>query len=159
MWKKVLISGAVGAAILGAGGTALAATGSSSPSPTPSTTSSTPATHSGHTKAKHRIAATMRRTVQATWVTGKDGHFVTHDAIRGTATVGTSSITVKAADGTSETFAVTSKTKVRDKGDLKKVVPFSTVHNDDVVGVLGTGSGSSLTATQIVDAGPPSTTS
>lgn len=151
MWKKVLVSGAVGAALLGAGGTALAASGDSSPAPGPAT-SSTPA----HPKAEAGRAM-LRRTVHATWTTRKDGQFVTHDAIRGTASVGTSSITVKAADGTTETFAVSSTTKVRDKGDLKKTVPFSTVHDGDAVGVLGTSSSTGLTAKQIVDAPQPTT--
>jgi uncharacterized protein YcfJ len=151
MWKKVLISGAVGAAILGAGGTALAASGDSSPAPAP--TSSSPSTHSGHAKAKAKVGTELRRALYGSLTTkGKDGKFVTHDAIRGTVTaVSPTSITVKAADNTSETYAVTSTTKVRDD---KTSSTIGAVKVNDVVGVLGTGSGT-LTATHIIDRGIP----
>ena len=157
MWKKVLISGAVGAAILGAGGTALAASGGSSPTPSPNTTASTPSTHSGHAKAQGKAGAALRRTLHATWVTkGKDGQFVTHDAIRGTVTaVDSGSITVLAADKTSETYVVTSTTKVRDD---KAASTIGEVNTGDAVGVLGTGTGT-LSATHIVDRGTPKATS
>lgn len=152
MWKKVLISGAVGAAILAAGGTALAASGAGSPSPAPATTSSGQTAHAGHPEAALRVRAVLRRTLHATWTTGRDGSFTTHDAIRGTVTaVSPSSVTVRAADGTSETYAVTPSTKVRDKGALKTTVSITSVHTGDTAAVLGTGTGS-LTATQIVDA-------
>lgn len=160
MWKKVLVSGAVGAAILGAGGTALAASGGSSPAPSPNAASSTPSTHAGHAKAKDKAGAALRRTLHATWVTkGKDGQFVTHDAVRGTVTAvtapgptdSTGSITVKPADGKLETYVVTSTTKVRDD---KKPSTIGAVKVNDVVGVLGTGSGP-FTATHIVDRGTP----
>lgn len=157
MWKKVLISGAVGAAILGAGGTALAATGGSSPAPGPTTASSAPSTHTAHPKAKARIGATLRRTVHATWVTkGKDGTFVTHDTIRGTVSaVSSTSITVQAADATPQTYAVTPATTVRDD---KAPSTIGAVKVGDAVGVLGTGTGTP-TATHIIDRGTPSSPS
>lgn len=157
MWKKILISGAVGAAILGAGGTALAASGGSSPAPNP-TASSTPSTHSGHAKAKDRAGAVLRRTLHATWVTkGKDSTFVTHDAIRGIVQPGvsTTSITVKAADGTAETYQINGSTKVHVKGD-STAASAADIKSGDAVGVVGTASGTgTLTATHIVDRGTP----
>lgn len=155
MWKKILISGAVGAVILGAGGTALAASGNSS-SPTPPGAATTgPSTHSAHAKAKGKSKAgdELRRALHGTWVTkGKDGKPVTHDAIRGTVSaVSSTSITVTAADATSETYTVNSwTTKVRDD---KKPSVISAVAVKDVVAVLGTGTGTNLTATHIVDRG------
>jgi hypothetical protein len=86
-----------------------------------------------------------------------DNSFVTHDAIRGTVTaVSASSITVKAADGVSQTYAITSTTKVR----LRKGQPgngngrgaagtISDVHTGDKVAVVGTGT-TSLTAQHVV---------
>ena len=149
MWKKILVGGAVGAAVLGAGGTALAASGGSSPAPPPTTTSSPKATGQ-HPKAHKDVRAVLRRTVQATWVTRDKGTFVTHDAIRGVVTAAGPSITVKAADGTSETYVVNAATKVHHRGDKTSTAP---VQQGDRVAVLGTGT-STLTATQILDAGP-----
>jgi hypothetical protein len=94
--------------------------------------------------------------------------FVTHDAIRGeVTTISPTSITVKAADGVTQTYAVTATTKVR----LHKSAPATTapgtggaagkgtgtagtisdVHTGDKVAVTGTGT-TSLTAQHIVDA-------
>ncbi len=102
----------------------------------------------------------MERALHAQWVTrkaGSPGTFVTHDAIRGEVTaVSASSITVKAADGVSQTYAVTGSTKVH----LRKATPgkpragttgtIGDVHTGDQVAVAGTGT-SSLTAEQVVD--------
>lgn len=149
MWKKILVSGAVGAAILGAGGTALAASGGSGPAPAPTTTNS-PKAAGQHPKAHKHARSELRRSVQATWVTkGKSG-FVTHDAIRGVVMSAGPSITVLAADGTSETWVVNASTKVHHRGDKTSTAP---VQVKDRVAVLGTGT-STLTATQILDAGP-----
>ena len=78
--------------------------------------------------------------------------FVTHDAIRGQVTaVSATSITVKAADNVSETYAVTSSTKVRSRADGKgKAGSIGEVKSGDAVIVLGTGSGT-LTATHVLD--------
>lgn len=156
MWKKILVSGAVGAAILGAGGVALASTGASSPTPPPSTSASGSA--SGPASAKHHGRDALRDAVRGQIVTkGKDGSFVTHDAIRGVVTavnVGTGSITVQAADKSSETFVVTSTTLVHTKAEGKSkgtTGALGSVEMGDKVGVLGTGTGP-FTATHIVDA-------
>lgn len=152
MWKKIAIGGAVAAGILGIGTAAMAASGSTtSGTPAPSSTgnSSTPAAH-----GKHHGRDGMRVAVHAQWVTrdAKTNAFVTHDEIRGQVTaVSPTSITVKAADNTSETYAVTSTTKVRERADKKGTAStIGAVHSGDNVMVVGTGT-STYTATSIVD--------
>jgi len=151
MLKKIVIAGSAAAVVLGAGTAALAVSGSNSPSaPNSSTTA-------GAAKAKAGLGkrAELRRALHASWVT-RDGKnstsFVTHDAIRGQVTaVSASSITVKAADNVSETYAVNSSTKVRSRADGKgKAGTIGEVKSGDPVIVLGTGSGT-LTATHVLD--------
>jgi uncharacterized NAD(P)/FAD-binding protein YdhS len=92
-----------------------------------------------------------RRSLHGTWVT-RDGSsgFVTHDAIRGQVTaVSASSITVKAADNVSQTYAITSDTKVHLRGDKGKAGTIGEVKTGDRVIVLGTGT-TSLTANQVL---------
>ena len=160
MLKKVVLAGAAAAVVLGAGTAALAASGSSA-SPKPSASSSSASGSSSSAAGKSRPAkgnpgrALARRALHATWVTrdGKGGGgFVTHDAIRGQVTaVSASSITVKAADDVSQTYAVTGDTKVHVRADGKgKAGSISEVKTGDRVIVLGTGTGS-LTATQVLD--------
>jgi hypothetical protein len=151
MLKKIVIAGSAAAVVLGAGTAALAVSGSNSPS---APSSSSPA--AGKAKAAgHAKRAELRRALHATWVT-RDGKnstsFVTHDAIRGQVTaVSASSITVKAADNVSETYAVNSSTKVRSRADGKgKAGTIGEVKSGDTVIVLGTGSGT-LTATHVLD--------
>ena len=152
MLKKIVIAGSAAAVVLGAGTAALAASGSNSPSSTPS---SSTAAGAGKAKAAHAKRSELRRALHASWVTrdGKDStSFVTHDAIRGQVTaVSASSITVKAADNVSETYAVNGSTKVRTRADGKgKAGTISEVKSGDTVIVLGTGSGT-LTATHVLD--------
>jgi hypothetical protein len=152
MLKKIVIAGSAAAVVLGAGTAALAASGSNSPSSTPS---SSTAAGAGKAKAAHAKRSELRRALHASWVT-RDGKnstsFVTHDAIRGQVTaVSATSITVKAADNVSETYAVTSSTKVHSRADGKgKAGTISEVKSGDTVIVLGTGSGT-LTATHVLD--------
>ena len=55
----------------------------------------------------------LSRALHATWVTKNDKGVVTHQAIRGeVTTVTTTSITVKAVDGFSQTYSVSAQTKV-----------------------------------------------
>ena len=81
------------------------------------------------------------------WVVkGKDGKPVTLETIRGTVTaVGSSSLTVKAEDGFTETFATNSDTKVRGGADSL---------GDVKVGakgaVVGVKSGSTITARAVL---------
>ena len=152
MLKKIVIAGSAAAVVLGAGTAALAVSGSNSPS-TPS--SSSAAAGAGKAKAGHAKRSELRRALHASWVT-RDGKnstsFVTHDAIRGQVTaVSATSITVKAADNVSETYALNSSTKVRSRADGKgKAGTISEVKSGDAVIVLGTGSGT-LTATHVLD--------
>jgi 2-C-methyl-D-erythritol 4-phosphate cytidylyltransferase len=84
----------------------------------------------------------------------KDKTFVTHDAIRGQVTaVSATSISVKAADGVTQTYVVTADTVVRVKGGGKgSTGAIGKVQSGDRAVVLGTGS-STLTATHVLDAG------
>ena len=160
MWKKIAVAGATGAVILGAGATALAVTGTSGSTPsTPSTTSTTssapasPSATTGGQRAKARAIAIGRKNFQhGTWVTKNGSTEVTHDAIRGSVTaVSATSITVKAADGVSQTYLVSSATKVHSRTAGKgKTGPITDVQTGDTVGVLGTGT-TTLTATQVLD--------
>src|SRR4051794_1604166 len=112
MLKKIVLAGVAAAVVLGAGTAALAASGSGS-TPSPSASASS---HPGKPAAgkAHLGRMLARRSLHGTWVT-RDGSsgFVTHDAIRGQVTaVSAGSITVKAADNVSQTYAITSDTKV-----------------------------------------------
>jgi hypothetical protein len=106
----------------------------------------------------------LERVSHAQWVTkdGKTGKFVTHDAVRGTVVaVSSTSITIKATDGTSESFTVNGSTKVHVKGAKKvagaaKPAPgkISDVKIGDAANVLGTGT-TPMTATRVIDRGVP----
>ena len=154
MWKKIAIAGGVCVVIAGAGSAALATSGTSAPSPT-STSSSAPSS-TGKAAAKHRGKDALRHALHAQWVTRAKGSttFVTHDAIRGSVTaVSPTSITVAAADKKSETFHVTSATKVRIRTNGKGAKgTISQVHTGDKALVIGTGT-STLTARGIVAGG------
>ena len=67
--------------------------------------------------------------------------------------VSATSITIKAADGTSETYAVTSATKVHVKGEAKGTKgTIGQVKVGDQAGVVGVGT-SVKTATAVIDRG------
>jgi hypothetical protein len=146
MWKKIAIAGGVGAAIVGVG-TAALATSSTTGSPT------SPVRHHG---AEAGGAKALRHALHAQWVTKDRGgkSFVTHDAIRGAVTaVSPTSITVQAADKKSETYTVTSQTRVRTRTNGKAATAvIGQVHVGDKAVVIGTGTGT-LTARGILDAG------
>jgi len=126
MWttrtRSTVIGG--GAAILialagTAGGFAAAHAADSTPSTTASTPSASPSDASagkdtGRKHGRGDVVAQLKGLQHAQWVVaGKDGAFVTHDAIRGTVTaVSATSLTVKAKDGVSATYAVGTSTKV-----------------------------------------------
>jgi len=158
MLKKIVIAGSAAAIVLGAGTAALAASGSSSSSTAPSSSSSSaPAkTHNGNGHSGNGRGSQLRRALHATWVTPAakgSTTYVTHDEIRGQVTAASAtSITVKAADNVSETYAVNGSTKIHTRAAGKGVAgTIGQVHKGDKVMVLGTGT-STLTATQIVDA-------
>ncbi len=157
MWKKVAIASAIGAAIIGSAGAALAATSTSSPSTPAATGSASSTTHPGTTKTgKHHHPDPLTRALHAQWVTHdkKTNTDVTHDEIRGTVTsVSATSISIKASDGVSETYAVSSTTQVRAKGDTKtNPGTISQVKVGDQARVVGTGT-TAFTATHIDDHG------
>jgi preprotein translocase subunit YajC len=148
MYRKTLIAGGTVAAIVCAGGTALAFTGSDSTSGTPSTTGAS-AQHSGLHLGRGKL---LRRLAHGEFVVRGANGFVTHDVIVGTVTaVSSSSITVRAADNTSETFAITKDTKVRIRSNGSGTTgTISQVADGDHVLVLGTDT-TSRTAKHVVD--------
>ncbi len=128
--RKALVAGCAAAALIGGGGVAVAsADGSASPTPTttPFATSTSAAAAQGAAAASTKPGKATKDGDQAgrlgrlkglehaEWVAkDKSGAFVTHDAVRGAVTaVSPTSVTVKAADGASLTFAVTTDTRVR----------------------------------------------
>lgn len=157
MYKKILIGGVTAAAIIGAGGTAMAVSGSNTTPGTPTgsgatTSSSHHGSKSGKHEGRHAFGIALRQVEHGQIVTRKKGGTVTHDFIRGTVSaVSGTSITVQAADNTSETFVVGPSTKVRVRDNGKGTASsIAGVHATDRVVVLGTGT-STFTATHIVD--------
>jgi hypothetical protein len=110
------VAGVVAAGVLGTAGVAAATSSDSTPAPSASAAPSS----SAAPKAEHRKArrALVGRGMHGVWVVkGKDGNPVTLETIRGTVTaVGSSSVTVKAEDGFTATFATNADTKVRGGG-------------------------------------------
>ena len=151
------------AATLGVGGVAMADASPTAPSASPSATATTNPGAAGHRHGRpgahhgvhHKAGHLPRRALHAQWVTRHGKAFVTHDAIRGQVTdVSTAAITVKAQDGSQETYAVTGATKVRMRMAGKaapkaQASSVSAIHVGDRVAVVGTGT-SSLKATRIV---------
>lgn len=118
----------------------------------------------GHGKGhrnNHDLAKRLAGVSHAQWVgkNARTGAFVTHDAVRGTVSAASATaITIKATDGTSETFTVNGATKVQIKGSAKATSgkrtagAISAVKVGDQVGVVGTGAGPMI-ATHVVDRG------
>lgn len=152
MYRKILIGGVTAAVIVGAGGTALALSGSDTPNGAQARTVTTTGSSMGRHPLLARDGRLLRRLAHGEIVLrGKDG-FVTHDVILGTVTeVSPSSITVSAADKTSETFVVTADTKVRVRtiGSGGSASTIDTVASGDQVFVAGTGT-TTMTAKHIV---------
>jgi hypothetical protein len=151
MYRKILIGGVAAAAIVGAGGTALALSGSDSTTGRPATTVvGTQQALDAHPLLKRERAWLRRVAHGQVVVRGADG-FVTHDVIVGkVSAVSPTAITVRAADGVSETFAVTSDTKVRVLGDgTRGLASIDKIATGDRVAVGGTGT-STLTAEHVV---------
>jgi len=145
MYRNVLVGGLTAAAVLGAGGTALALTGSDG-------SSSGSGSHAGQLGHGHGKARLLKRLQHAEIVTKNAKGFVTHELIKGTVTdVSATSITVQAADKTSETFTVNGDTKVRVRsGGKGSASSIDKVAKGDQVFVAGIGA-SSPTAKHVVD--------
>jgi hypothetical protein len=153
MYRKTLIGGATAAAIVCAGGTALALSGSAATPATPAAPHATTAAKAHqHQHGLFGGGKKLRRLAHGQLVIrGKNG-FVTHDLINGTVTaVSSDSITVSAADKTSETFVVTHDTKVRIRSNGKgSASSIDKIADGDHVLVVGTGT-STRTAKRVVD--------
>lgn len=153
MYRKILIGGVTAAAIVGTGGAALALSGSNPTSGTPVTTAAATQQHPVQRLLRGHKGKLLRRVAHGEVVVrGKDG-FVTHDLIVGKVTaVSSDSITVKAADNTSETYAVGKDTKVRMRtiGSGGAASSIDKVATGDEALVAGTGT-STLTAKHVVD--------
>ncbi len=149
MKTKSLAAAGVAVLALTGGGVAIA---SPTPAPTASQTTVAGAGHHGDKATKgHHARNELRRALHAQWVTRKGTAFVTHDAIRGQASaVSPTSITVKAKDGVSQTYSVTSATKVRVRKDGKgTAATTASIHVGDRVAVVGSGS-NTISAVHIV---------
>ena len=115
------VAGVAAAGVLGTAGVAAATSNDSTPAPSAAAPSSSAAPNdkADHPRAERAKRALIGRGMHGEWVVkGKDGKPVTLETIRGTVTaVGSSSLTVKAEDGFTETFATSSDTKVRGGAD------------------------------------------
>jgi hypothetical protein len=154
MYRRILIGGVTAAAIVGAGGTALALSGSDdamSGNPVASSEQAQMGKGMGLGMKAGR-GKLLRRLEHAQIVTKGDSGPVTHNLINGTVTaVSATSITVEAADHESQTFTITSDTKVRVRsaGNGKQGTIADVAKGDHVL-VAGTGT-SKVTAKHVFD--------
>ena len=128
MIRKTVLAAGIGAVVLlGASGVAVAAESDTTPTtPTPSSgpTSPTPTptpspTAQPHRNGRHGNVAFPGEFAQWTTFDAKTNTSTVHDGIRGqVSSVSASSITVKAANGTAQTFAVDANTAVRARGGM-----------------------------------------
>jgi hypothetical protein len=158
MALKRIVVGVTALAVVG-GGTGYALAESSHPTtnlaamttPNSAPSSAQKQPNGKHPGLRHRALWRLRTLQHAEWVTRdpKTNNDVTHEAVLGTVTsVRATSITVKAADGYTLTFAVNSDTKVHlGKGKTGKVTEIKSGNKALVAGVK---SGSTLTAHQVL---------
>lgn len=164
---RALVIGAAVVVLAGgatAGTIAVANASGSSSTTTPSATggaspgTSAPGATKGakgkHHKPRAEELARLKDVLHAQWTTqDRAGKVVTHDAVRGTVTaVSGSSVTVRAADGVNETYALGGSTKVtlgQGKGVKVKAGSVGDLKTGATVVVLGTGT-SSLTADRVL---------
>jgi hypothetical protein len=158
MALKRVVVGVTALAVVG-GGTGYALAESSHPTTNlaaVSSPSNSPSSGQKQPKGKqhgrrHRGLVRLRTLQHAEWVTRdpKTNKDVTHEAVLGTVTsVSATSITVKATDGYTLTFAVNSDTKVHlGKGKAGKVTD---IKSGDRALVAGVKSGSTVTAAQVL---------
>lgn len=154
MIAKMLI-GTVAATAVGVGSVSVAGTGSTVAGTGSPASASAAAAHGNH--GKHPVLRQLARRAAHGEVViqkKKDNSFVTVDVVHGAVTsVSSKSITVRAADKTSETYVITSDTHVRSRDTSTKKgakSAISAVKTGDQVYVLGTGT-STKTAKLVVD--------
>jgi hypothetical protein len=169
--RPVILAAVAIAALIGGAGAALAATASSSSTPRTASKAETAVSAPSPSPARCQIKLPPRGlplrgrifalpgpgvplglgpfgAIHGQFVTPKlGGGYQTIDTQRGTVTaVSSNSITVKSSDGYTRTYRVTSSTTVR-----ARRAGIGSVKTGQTVSVLATVSGSSATATQIVD--------
>jgi glucose/arabinose dehydrogenase len=114
------VAGVAAAGVLGTAGVAAATSQTAAPTAAASSApGSSPSAAPAAKDKKHKVRrAVLARGMHGEWVVkGKDGKPVTLETIRGQITaVGPASVTVKAADGFTETFTTNSDTKVKGAG-------------------------------------------
>jgi siroheme synthase len=144
------IAGVAAAAVVGTAGVAAATAPDPSPAPTAPSARDSGSAAPGRAaerreKIRHRL---LGRGMHGEWVVkGKDGKPVTVASVRGEVTaVSATSITFKAEDGFTATYAITADTKVRGQ-DVDKITD---VEVGDKGGAVGTRSGSTLTARAVL---------
>lgn len=161
-YRKSLAVAGLAAAVVGSAGAALATSGGdtvhgaalaaasvrdAAPSAAPSA-----AGKDKDAKAKHK-GALLRRLEHGQFVTRTKKGTVTHTIWRGTLTaVSPTSVTVKAKDAKSQTYAITKDTKIVERAKKAKPAPSSVAKlaKGDTVFVMGTGT-PTVTAKRIVE--------
>jgi hypothetical protein len=141
------VAGVAAAGVLGTAGVAAATSSNSPAAPSASAAPSSAAPSADHPEAKRVKRALVGRGMHGEWVVkGKDGKPVTLETIRGTVTaVGAASVTVKAEDGFSATFATNSDTKFGGAADS-----LGEVKTGARAAVVGVKSGSTTTARAVL---------
>lgn len=144
------VAGVVAVGVLGTAGVAAATSEPGTPTPAASSApgSSAPAGAAKDTAKKHKARAAIARGLHGEWVVkGKDGKPVTLVTIRGQVTAaGPASVTVKAEDGFTATFAATADTKVKG-AEAKSMADVKVGAKGVVVGVK---SGNTTTARTVL---------
>ncbi len=140
------VAGVVAAGVLGTAGVAAATSETSAPTAAASSAPSTSAPATPGKTKKHRAA--IARGLHGEWVVkGKDGKPVTLVTIRGQVTAaGPTSVTVKAEDGFTATFAANADTKVKG-ADITSIADVKVGAKGAVVGVK---SGNTTTARTVL---------
>jgi hypothetical protein len=142
------VAGVVAAGVLGTAGVAAATSEPGTPTPAASSAPGNPSPTAKTPTKKHKARAALARGMHGEWVVkGKDGKPVTLVTVRGQVTAaGPASVTVKAEDGFTATFAVTADTKVRG-AEAKSMADVKVGAKGAVVGVK---SGNATTARTVL---------
>jgi hypothetical protein len=114
VYRKIAVAGVTAAAMIGVGTAAVATSGSTSGSGSAGAKSGSSGAH--HKRHHPRPGKVLRHGVRGELVTNSKDGYVVHSGIRGTITsVSPTAVTVKAADGYSQTLTLTKDTKVRER--------------------------------------------